>query len=125
MGAEMNFAVHQHPLAVLPPQPAAGARAPAAVCSMCQRKRSGLVYRCAACGYSLHAACANKDLVNGLFAHGFRSPPEKPSKLGAAAREATQALFGIIGGLIEGIGEGIGEAFVDNIGRGTSSVIGA
>ncbi|XP_074581199.1 uncharacterized protein LOC141837722 [Curcuma longa] len=117
MRAEMNFAVHQHPLAVTLAPPAAGA--PAAACGLCQRKRSGLAYRCAACGYSLHAACA-KDLVNGLFAHGFRSPPEKPSKLGAAARVATQALLEIIGGLIEGIGEGIGEAFIDNIGRGTT-----
>ncbi|XP_042385846.1 uncharacterized protein LOC121977329 [Zingiber officinale] len=117
MRAEMNFpALHQHPLALALSPPAAAA----AACGLCQRKRSGLAYRCAACGYSLHAACA-KDSVNGLLAHGFRSPPEKPSKLGAAARVATQALFGIIGGLIEGIGEGIGEAFVDSIGRGTTT----
>lgn len=118
MRVVMNFPTHQHPL-VLSPSAAVATGDASTVCNVCQRKRSGQVYRCAAaCGYCLHAACA-KDMVNGLYVHGLRSPDKPNNMLGTAAKLTTQALVGIIGGLIEGIGEGIGEFLMDNIGRGS------
>lgn len=114
MHRQMNFPTHQHPLILLP------SLGDFVKCEVCHRKRSGQVYSCLACGYHMHAACA-KQMVNGLYMHGFK-PPEKSNMLGlgAAARVATQAVAGLISGLIEGIGEGIGGALMDNIGRGRS-----
>ncbi|RRT59961.1 hypothetical protein B296_00045385 [Ensete ventricosum] len=118
MRVVMNFPTHQHPL-VLSPSAAVATGDPSTVCSVCQRNRSGRVYRCAAaCGYCLHAVCA-KDIVNGLYVHGLRSPDKPNNMLGTAAKLATQALVGIIGGLVEGIGEGIGSVLMDSIGRGS------
>ncbi|URE41888.1 DC1 domain-containing protein [Musa troglodytarum] len=118
MRVVMNFPTHEHPLGLSPSAAVATGDA-STVCNVCQRKRSGQVYRCAAaCGYCLHAVCA-KDMVNGLYVHGLRSPDKPNNMLGTAAKLATQALVGIIGGLIEGIGEGIGEVLMDNIGRGS------
>ena len=117
MSREMKFLTHQHPLTLSSPMAIMGGDS-SLVCEVCQRKRSGHVYCCMACGYFLHAVCA-KDLINGLHVHGIR-PPEKSNMLGAAAKVASQALFGIIGGLIEGIGEGIGEALMDNFGNSRS-----
>ncbi|WOL12041.1 hypothetical protein Cni_G20805 [Canna indica] len=118
MRVEMNFLIHQHPLTLSPATSVhKAADSSSMTCNVCRRTRSGQIYRCAACGYYLHAVCA-KDMVNGLYVHGFRSPERSSNnKLGTAARMATQALFEIIGGLIEGIGEGIGEALFENIGR--------
>ncbi|KAG1363288.1 diacylglycerol kinase theta [Cocos nucifera] len=114
MSRQMKFLTHQHPLTLSSPMAIMGGDS-SFVCEVCQRKRSGQVYCCIACGYYLHAVCA-KDLINGLHVHGIR-PPEKSNMLGAAAKLASHALFGIIGGLIEGIGEGIGEALMDNLGN--------
>ncbi|RWW48085.1 hypothetical protein BHE74_00045873 [Ensete ventricosum] len=117
-------ALHNHPFhhkhqLVFFMKPAVATGDPSTVCSVCQRKRSGRVYRCAAaCGYCLHAVCA-KDIVNGLYVHGLRSPDKPNNMLGTAAKLATQALVGIIGGLVEGIGEGIGSVLMDSIGRGS------
>ncbi|KAJ0987137.1 hypothetical protein J5N97_005493 [Dioscorea zingiberensis] len=124
MYGEMNLPVHEHPLISLSPtlkysSSGGGDSGLFFRCQVCNRKRSGQFYGCIICQYYVHAICA-KDMVNGLYVHGIK-PPKKQNKLGAAARLATHALFGIIGGLIEGIGEGIGEALIDNIGRSTRS----
>ena len=130
LSTEMTFAVHPHPLKLVPGMTLSSGEAggPAGgggsiSCGECNRKRSGRVYGCTdpSCNYHLHAVCA-KNMINGLRANGIMSL-EKPSMLGAAAKIASHVVMEFIGGLIEGLGQGVGEVIVQNIARGRCTSI--
>ncbi|KAJ0087177.1 hypothetical protein Patl1_09311 [Pistacia atlantica] len=57
-----------------------------------------------ACDYHLHVVCS-KNMVNGLHANSIKNV-DKPSRLGVAARAASQVFADFLGGLMEGLGEG-------------------
>lgn len=118
--SEMKFSTHQHPLKMsmipTPSTTTTGKSNMNSLCRMCMRRRTGCVYHCTSCSYTIHAVCA-RNLINGLHANGIH-PPDKPNKFGKVAKVASHAFLEFLGGLIEGLGEGIGGALISGIGKG-------
>ncbi|GLJ22801.1 hypothetical protein SUGI_0429630 [Cryptomeria japonica] len=103
----------QHSLKLLAGSPIAGSSP--YTCNVCNKKGTTWVYYCAPCDFYLHALCA-KGVINGLEQQGFTVPP-KLSKVGRAARYASQVVQIFVDGLVEGLGEGVADAIVDTISR--------
>ncbi|XP_039054585.1 uncharacterized protein LOC120197000 [Hibiscus syriacus] len=115
-----NKSVHPHTLRLLPMHAdgqSSSADSAGFVCGECHCRSSGRVYHCTICDYHLHAVCA-KNTVNGVQANGFKGV-EKVSKIGTAARVASQVVMEFIGGLFEGIGEGVGEGLIQSAAKGS------
>ncbi|KAH9302742.1 hypothetical protein KI387_014325 [Taxus chinensis] len=85
-------------------------------CNFCNKKGTTWVYHCAPCDYYLHALCA-KPVINGLEEEGIVNVPPKKSKIGRAARYASQVVQLFVDGLVEGLGEGVGDALLNNVTR--------
>ncbi|XP_022744460.1 uncharacterized protein LOC111295296 [Durio zibethinus] len=118
LSTEISISVHSHTLRLLPmPAHSSYGDPDGFVCRGCNRRRSGRVYQCTICDYHLHAVCA-KNMVNGLQANGIKGM-DKPSKLGSAAKVASQVVIEFIGGLLGGLGQGVGQVLFQTATKGS------
>ncbi|GLJ22808.1 hypothetical protein SUGI_0429830 [Cryptomeria japonica] len=116
-------------------------------CEVCARATNGFVYRCPTCSFCIHPCCSQLPSELTFKEHpqhplkllsvvadnspytcnacnkqgttwkqGISAPP-KLSKIGRAARYASQIVQIFVDGLLEGIGETVGDLILDTITR--------